>query len=117
LTGPGAGVGPDLPAGAWRLLAMDGTPVAFRATLVFGSDNSVSGQAPCNRYSAPNRAALPQLAIGPIRTTRMACRWLAAERDFLDALSRMTRAGIASGERLVLSGPDGRTMTFTALPA
>jgi heat shock protein HslJ len=95
---------------------MDDSTVAFRATLVFGTDNSISGAAPCNRYSATNQADLPALKIGAIRSTRMACPWLAEEQAFFDALSRVTFAGERSGGVLVLSGPDGRTMTFTATP-
>ena len=101
-----------LAAVAWRLRAIDGRPVGVRASLRIGADNVLSGAAPCNRYPVANRAKLPALDIGAIRSTRMACPWLDEERVFLETLPAMTAAAPVDGGSLVLTGPEGRRLEF-----
>jgi heat shock protein HslJ len=96
----------------WQLLAIDGTRTDARATLRIDAENVLAGAAPCNRWTAGNGAELPALALGAIRSTRMACERLAEEQAFFDALSRMTAVALAGERNLVLTGPDGRTMEF-----
>ncbi len=56
----------------WTLVEMDGTAFNARATLRFGEDGKVSGQAPCNRYFSTQTAPYPWLDLGPIGATKMA---------------------------------------------
>lgn len=96
----------------WQLLAMDGTRTTARATLRIDKDNVLAGAAPCNRWSATNGADLPALALGPVRSTRMACDKLAQEQAFFTALALMTAVAMDGERSLILSGPQGRTMEF-----
>ena len=96
----------------WELLAIDGELVDFSATLTFGDGGNVSGKAPCNRYGGQNQAKLPELKLGPLMATRMACDRLAEEQRYFDALAAMTRIDRQDRRTLVLFGPDGRSMEF-----
>jgi heat shock protein HslJ len=96
----------------WQLLAINGTRTEARATLRIDKDNVLAGAAPCNRWSGSNGAVLPALALGAIRSTRMACDRLAEEQAFFEALAQMTAVALEGERNLILSGPDGRTMEF-----
>lgn len=96
----------------WELLAIDGQVVDIPATLTVDELGNVSGKAPCNRYGGQNQAALPDLKLGGIVVTRMACDRLADEQAYFDALSAMTRVERVSDRTLVLTGPDGHSMEF-----
>lgn len=98
----------------WQLLAIDGTPLGadVSASLRFEADGQVSGQAPCNSFSTENRAVLPELSLGPILATKMACAALAEEVNFFNALSAMQAAALDGDQTLILTGPDARSMEF-----
>jgi heat shock protein HslJ len=96
----------------WQLLAIDGTRTEGRATLRIDKDNVLAGAAPCNRWMAMNGPDLPALALGAIRSTRMACDRLAEEQAFFAALTLMTQVALDGERNLILSGPDGRSMEF-----
>ncbi len=102
----------------WHLRAIDGVVVdaAVQATLMFGADGSVSGKAPCNRFGTANTAALPEVKLGPIAATRMACDRLAEEQTFFDALARVDRMVAEGQDTLILTGPDGRSLEFVRDP-
>lgn len=96
----------------WELLAIDGQAVDIPATLTIDALGNVSGKAPCNRYGGRNLAALPELKLGGIAATRMACDRRAEEQTYFDALSAMTRLDRVTDRTLILTGPDGRSMEF-----
>jgi heat shock protein HslJ len=98
----------------WQLLAIDGVVTDMRATLRLSEDGTVSGQAPCNRWSAMNDKTLPELNLSAIRATRMACDRLADEQVFFDALAAMTSLAPEGSRNLILTGPDGRSMEFVS---
>jgi heat shock protein HslJ len=105
------------PAGVdWQLLAIDGKVVDIPATLTIDSSGRVSGKAPCNSFTGHSTAALPDLKLGRVAATRMACDKLAEEQVFFDALTTMTRLERMSESALVLTGPDGRSMEFARGP-
>ncbi|MGB7316546.1 MAG: META domain-containing protein [Planktotalea sp.] len=95
----------------WTLTEIDGTAFATRATLEFGKDGQVSGQAPCNRYSAKQSAPYPWFKLGPVLSTKMACAALESERTFFSALEAMTLSEV-SQNTLILSNDQGRAMVF-----
>lgn len=103
---------PDPTGVEWQLRAIDGQAVDIPATIVFDAPNLISGKAPCNRYSGQNRATLPVLDVPGFAATKMACDRLDDEQVFFAALSAMTRLEALADGTLVLSGPDGRSMTF-----
>ena len=98
----------------WQLLAVDGTPLAADvfATLRFAADGQVSGQAPCNAFSTENRSALPEISLGPIKATKMACAALAEEVSFFNTLTQMQTAALGGEATLILTGPDGHSLEF-----
>lgn len=96
----------------WHLLAQDGLRVAPGTTLRLEADGTITGQAPCNGYGTANTAALPALALRPIRATRMACPRLEEEQAFFDALALLTTLELSGPDRLILTGPGGRAMEF-----
>lgn len=100
------------PVKEWELLAIDGKVVDFTATLTIGAEGEISGKAPCNRYVGRNFSRLPDLKLGPVAATRMACDKLAEEQVYFDALSVMTRVDQPDNRTLILTGPDGRSMEF-----
>lgn len=103
----------EVPAGVeWQLLAIDGQIVDIPATLTVDSLGNLAGKAPCNRYGGQNRATLPDLKLGGLAATRMACDRLADEQTYFDALATMTRLERGDDRTLVLTGPDGRSMEF-----
>ncbi len=96
----------------WTLVELDGAQFAQRATLVFGEDGQVSGQAPCNGFTFTNGVPYPWFETGPIAATKMACPNLEAETTFFATLSAMTRVVIAEG-RMVMANDEGGEMVFT----
>ena len=96
----------------WHLRAIDGTDVDMPATLTVDPTGAISGKAPCNRYSGQNQAKLPEMNVPGFAATKMACDRLDDEQVFFAALSAMTRMEPQADDTLVLTGPDGRSMTF-----
>lgn len=96
----------------WELLAVDGQVTDMPATLTVDAEGRIAGKAPCNRYSGQNQASLPELKLGGVAATKMACDRLADEQVFFAALAAMTRMERVDDRTLVLTGPDGRSMEF-----
>jgi heat shock protein HslJ len=97
--------------GVWELVEMDGVTFAGAATLDLTQDGHLTGQAPCNNYSATQSAPYPWFDAGPIIATRRACPELDLETGFFAALADMTLAEV-SGPLLLLNNTDGRAMLF-----
>ncbi len=97
----------------WTLTEVDGAAFDARATIEFGDNGQISGQAPCNRYSAKQTAPYPWFKIGPTMATKMACPELQSESAFFASLEAMTLSEV-SGSTLILSNDKGRTMIFSA---
>jgi heat shock protein HslJ len=99
----------------WHLVGIEGQEVPWTATLRLDG-TSVTGKAPCNSFGGSNLVPLPDLSLGPMRVTRMACPDLAGETAFFDALQAMQRAELDQGH-LYLIGPEGRIMEFAKDPS
>ncbi len=95
----------------WVLASIDGVKVPSSATLEFPEPGRVSGQGPCNRWSATQTAPYPWFKLGPVAATRMACPDIKAEQLFFAALAEMTISEV-SGRVLVLNNEAGREMVF-----
>jgi heat shock protein HslJ len=101
---------PDAPV-SYRLVNIDGTAFAARATISFMGLGQFAGSAPCNSYSGELLEPLPAFTSSRLTSTEMACEDLPAETVFFAALATMNRADI-TGPRLRLSDPAGRSMEF-----
>jgi len=97
--------------GVYALEEIDGAPFEASATLDLTEPGRISGQAPCNSYSATQEAPYPWFEPGPIAATRRACIHMTGEAEFFEALGEMTLAE-GSGPVLILSNDAGREMVF-----
>lgn len=95
----------------WQLTSIGGVAFSAKATLVFPKPGQVTGQAPCNNYSAAQTAPYPWFELGPIIATKRACPDLAAEGLMMKTLQSMTISEV-SGDVLVLSDDTGFEMLF-----
>lgn len=61
--------------GTWTIVDVDGEPTLpdVEATLVFGDDGRLSGNASCNDYSTSFQVDASTLTLGPIAITQKAC--------------------------------------------
>ena len=81
--------GANIPTGPYVLVGIGSDTVPQRNVgMTIEADGSISGQAPCNHYSAPQTAEPPGFTLGPIVTTKMGCSGGAGrlERRYLEAL-------------------------------
>lgn len=102
----------SLMAHEW-LLETSATPV----TLVFGSDQTASGTAPCNTYRAATTLSGDDgVEFGDITTTSRACEAdvTQAEQTYLEDLAKVRTADVTDRDRLILTG-DGVQLSYTAL--
>ena len=98
----------------WVLSDLNGAPI--RATLRLPEAGRVTGQGPCNSYSASQSAPYPWFKLGPIASTRRACPELQQEQAYFSALARMSLSEV-SGDVLILSNEAGEKLVFRAAPA
>ena len=99
--------------GIWRLHHTGTVEIAAgtEITLDLTTRAQISGQGPCNSYSAIQSAPYPWFDPGPIASTRASCPDLVAEQAYLNALADMTLAEV-SGPVLILSNDAGDTLEF-----
>jgi heat shock protein HslJ len=113
-------LGQSLAARQWLLDVDDSSvtgtadPVTLRV-----EGRTASGTGPCNTYRGP--VALDGddgVRIGPVATTLMSCApdAMTAEREYLDALERISTADVTDRDRLVLTA-DGVRLSYTAIDA
>lgn len=101
------GPGSSVPTGQYVLVGIGSDTVPQRNVgLTINADGSVTGQAPCNTYSAPQTAVPPGFKLGPITTTRMACGGNAGnlERRYLEAMRQADGISYLGGV-LKITGP------------
>ena len=118
-----ANMEPLLPATAavkdimWMGESINGSaPVpGSRFSLMFDSGGKVGGRSGCNNYSASYMLDGSSLKVYPqMIGTRMACPppVMAQEQVFQTILTGATSAVAGPDGRLVITGPDGQTLTF-----
>ncbi len=111
----------DLAGTSWILEQMadaDGMrPVVggSQATLDFGTDGRVTGNATCNRYMGPYTQDGANVSMGMLASTMMACgedALNAQEMAYMAALNAVERA-VVDGATLTLSSAGGVELRFT----
>jgi len=95
----------------WVVQTLDGIAFPAAATLRFSPDGRVSGKVPCNRYFGAVKFTGPDVTIGPLASTKMACEALDDESRYLMALEEMTQVK-TSLDQLILRDPSGRELIF-----
>ncbi|MDT1061532.1 META domain-containing protein [Paracoccus sp. CPCC 101403] len=103
-----SGPGSNIPTGPYVLVGIGSDTVPQRNVgLTIESDGSISGQAPCNHYSAPQVAEPPGFKLGPLTTTKMACGGKAGalEQRYFNALSQADGISYKGGVLVITGGP------------
>ena len=105
------GGGAPLAGTSWRLVELNGQPVAGTEplTLSFGTEGQVSGYGGCNQFSGPYTQSGASLRFGPLASTRRACLEPALseqETAYFAALESTTRYSIEGGQLVLYSGID-----------
>ena len=104
--GTTAGAPGAVPTGDFVLVGIGADAVPTRDVLLtIAADGSISGQGPCNSYSASQTAVPPAFQLGPMVSSRAACpAHKGLEGRYLQALQGAT--GITyDGGVLKISGP------------
>jgi len=97
----------------WRLVDLNDTAFSASATLTFPETGRVTGQGPCNGFSATMTVPYPWFELGPIAATQRACPELDAETVYFSALSAATLSEVL-GDTMILSNTEGLSMVFKA---
>ncbi len=95
----------------WKLTEIDSVPVDYAAELAFNPDGSVSGEGPCNAFTALQSKPYPWVAIDIDVVEQIYCADINDEEAFLTALEEMTLVEV-SGPNMVMSNDAGRSMVF-----
>lgn len=100
-----------LQEGEWRVEDIRGAGVIDNspATLLFGPDGRLSGNATCNRLIASYTVEGSKLTISPAGTTMMACppALMDQERKLVDLLGKVSSYSIDHTGALVLTTTSG----------
>ena len=101
-----------LQAGEWRVEDIAGAGVIDNspATLLFGADGRLSGNASCNRLIASYTVDGSKLTISPAGTTMMACppAVMDQERKLVDLLGTVSSYNIDREGTLILATASGK---------
>ena len=102
--------------GEWLVEVIDNVKVMpnSRVTLRV-QGRSIYGLASCNTYRSSIEIAGERVNVGEIMTTMKACDGprMSQERDFLALLKTVVRLELRGNDALVLTTPEGKTMTAT----
>ncbi|MBK4214542.1 META domain-containing protein [Paracoccus caeni] len=79
-----------IPGGSYVLVGMDGQTVPLRDMTLLVEERRLSGQGPCNAYSANNNVDLPQVQLSQIVTAGVPCKNSRIENRFLSVLQQAT---------------------------
>ncbi len=97
----------------FALQSINEQPFQASATIDLSETGKVSGEGPCNSYSAEQSAPYPWFDLGPIAATERACEDLSAEVTFFQALQSMTIAEV-NGPIIILTNDAKEEMVFEA---
>lgn len=105
-----------LKGGVWTVVSVDGTPAIDepQATLRFGDDGTLSGNATCNDFSTSYDLDGDAISLGPVAMTLKACMGEVADQEarILDVIDKLASFEIVDGSTmLVLHATDGATLT------
>ena len=100
----------------FTLQSINEQPFQASATIDLSETGKVSGEGPCNSYSAEQSAPYPWFNLGPVVATERACEDLSAEVTFFQSLQSMTIAEV-NGPILILTNDAGREMVFDRIAA
>ena len=97
---------------SWVLYQLNGNTLKSEkdVTINFsGSDNKVSGSAPCNNYSGTFNSSSGNITFGPLASTKRMCPEMESETVYLNALQNTSSYKI-SGSELNLFDSGGKLL-------
>ncbi len=86
-----------IPGGHYVLVGMDGQTVPLRNVTLLVEEKRISGEGPCNNFSAQNNAKLPAVQLSPIVSTKMTCKDQRLEDRFLSVLQQASEMEFYGG--------------------
>ena len=98
----------------WKLSEIDGVPVDYAAELSFAADGGVSGEGPCNAFTANQSKPYPWIEIEIDVVEQIYCVDIDREEAFFAALQDMALVEV-SGPVMLMSNDAGRQMVFNGL--
>ncbi len=101
----------------WMPLFAGDEPTPAAIVTVAFLDGTVSGQAPCNQFSAPYQLDGTTLLVGPIATTMMTCPDATIEQDLLADLAAARSWTIEGGDLVLLDAQGDELRQFAAATA
>jgi len=114
------GVQPSTPAPSlansnWKVIEVEGVPVpdSAQASLAFDDAGQVSGETPCNRYSATVMLSGNSMTFSPMTSERISCpdtTGLQNERDFLVDMQGVKTYEMDGDGHLRLIDANGQTV-------
>jgi len=111
---------PDLLKTEWLLEDLGGKGVLDRAqaTLAFPEEKKVAGNGSCNRFFGPAQLTGDKISLGPLASTRMACRSAALinqESNYLDALKNAEHFSVDGPYLLIYAKGFDKPLRFTQI--
>jgi heat shock protein HslJ len=107
---------PALEGRPWVWLTPGDQPAPAQSVTIFFADGSLTGQAPCNSYSATYVVSDSQLTLGPVVSTKMACDDLAIETAYFSLLATVTGWSVDASGDLILSDASGTEVLRYTVP-
>lgn len=106
---------PQLAGREWMVARIDGEPLlqTTRATVRFGEDGRISGNASCNAFTGSFKLNAGLLTIAPLATTRKACvpQLMEQEQAIISVLQTVSYVEIDETGLLTLQNEEGTLIT------
>ena len=106
---------PQLAGNEWMVARLGDDPLlqTTRATIRFGEDGRISGNASCNAYTGSFKLNAGMLTIAPLALTRKACvpQLMEQEQAIISVLQTVSYVQIDESGLLVLENEDGARIT------
>lgn len=106
---------PQLAGREWMVARIDGEPLlqTTRATVRFGEDGRISGNASCNAFTGSFKLNAGILTIAPLATTRKACvpQLMEQEQAIISVLQTVSYVEIDETGLLTLQNEEGTLIT------
>lgn len=106
---------PQLAGKEWMVARLDGNALlqTTRATIRFGEDGRISGNASCNAFTGSFKLNAGMLTIAPLALTRKACvpQLMQQEQSIISVLQTVSHVQIDETGLLILQNDDGTMIT------
>ncbi|WP_158085536.1 META domain-containing protein [Henriciella aquimarina] len=106
---------PDLTGQEWMVQSVNGEAIVSPppATINFGEDGHISGNASCNAYTGSYKVNAGKLTVAPLALTRKACvpPLMQQEQALIAVLEKASFMRLTAGGELILEDGEGGVLT------